>query len=384
MILQDLWLLLLPVAAASGWLAAAHYYKQRKSTFPQNYLVGLNFLLNEEPDKAIDVFIKMLEVDSDTVETHLALGNLFRRRGEVDRAIRIHQNLTARPNLPKIHRIEALTALALDYLNAGVLDRAEKLFLQLARLSDHPEISYHHLLSIYQQEKEWQKAIEIAKKMGRYTDENISLIIAQYYCELAEIQAKEKKGARALKLLKKALSVDKNCARASLLLAKIYTREKKYSRAIRYLKQIQHQDLNLFTEAIFPLAEAYRTLGKEETFIEYCKELLKLYPQIPIAIVLSEEIQKWYGDKVASDFVANYVREYPSVRGIYCLIKLQLPLAEGTVKEDLHLLKKLIEGLLAKRPLYQCSHCGYGGNTLYWQCPSCQKWSTVKPTYLIN
>ncbi|MBN1683900.1 MAG: lipopolysaccharide assembly protein LapB [Gammaproteobacteria bacterium] len=381
MILHDLWLLLLPIAAASGWIAANNQYKKPNPTLPKNYLVGLNFLLNEEPDKAIDLFIKMLEVDTDTVETHLALGNLFRRRGEVDRAIRIHQNLTARPNLPKAHRIEALMALALDYLAAGVLDRAEKLFLQLIKLSDQPETSYRHLLSIYQQEKEWKKAIEIARKLIKYTDEDILPIIAHYYCELSKTLIKEEQHIPVIKLLKKALSIDKNCVRANLLLAKIYLHNKKYQKAIQSLKQIPQQDISLFSEAVLPLTQAYKAINKEEVLIQYFKEILTTHPQIPIVVILSEEIRKWRGDKVAAEFVADYVRKYPSVVGIHRLIELHMPLVEGTMKEDLLALKRLTESLLAKQPSYQCANCGYGGNTLHWQCPSCKKWGTVKPVY---
>jgi len=151
-----LWLLL-PLAALSGWLAARRRQENSVSdpTFPSDYFKGINYLLNEQPDKAVDVFIKMLEVDTDTVETHLALGSLFRRRGEVDRAIRIHQNLIARPNLTKSQRIESLRELGQDYLRAGVLDRAENLFLELTGMGE--DECFVYLLEIYQQQREWSK-----------------------------------------------------------------------------------------------------------------------------------------------------------------------------------------------------------------------------------
>ena len=157
---QDLLWLLLPLAAASGWLAARFEYRRnaaKQLDLPSAYFQGLNFLLNEQPDKAIEIFIRVLEVNSDTVETHLALGNLFRRRGEVERAIRVHQNLIARPTLGKEQRSQALLEPGQDYFKAGLFDRAENLFLELAEIRAHSEQALALLRHIYQQEKEWEK-----------------------------------------------------------------------------------------------------------------------------------------------------------------------------------------------------------------------------------
>src|SRR5579863_4292454 len=159
----------------------------RKINLPRDYLIGLNFLLNEETDKAVDIFVKMLEVDSDTVETHLAVGKLFRRRGEVDRAIRIHQNLIARPQLEKIYREQSLYELGQDYLSAGVLDRAERIFLELVNAKSHSAQALRILIDIYQQEKDWDNAIQIAIKYEAVTRQNMQPIIAHYYCELGEL-----------------------------------------------------------------------------------------------------------------------------------------------------------------------------------------------------
>ena len=176
-----LWLLL-PLAAASGWLGARIEQKRRarRNAFdlPSAYFKGLNFLLNEQPDKAIEVFTQVLEVNSETVETHLALGNLFRRRGEVERAIRIHQNLIARPTLDREQRSHALLELGQDYLKAGLFDRAENLFLELAEIRLHSEQALRLLLRIYQQEKEWGKAISSARKLARLSGENMNSVIA--------------------------------------------------------------------------------------------------------------------------------------------------------------------------------------------------------------
>src|SRR3990167_5526083 len=181
----NLWPLLLPAAACSSWwLARRHYLTkegQMENQLSREYVVGLNYLLNEQPDKAVDVFIKLLEVDSETVETHLALGSLFRRRGEVDRAIRIHQNLIARPQLSLFQRKEALMALGQDYMSAGVFDRAEHIFLEVVELAGDREVnSLRGLLAIYQQEKAWEKALDVIQKVEGGTGRSMHFELAHY------------------------------------------------------------------------------------------------------------------------------------------------------------------------------------------------------------
>ena len=188
--LDSIWLLLLlPLAAVSGWFAARQdqRYKSRKcgADIPSDYFKGLNLLLNEQPDKAIEVFIKVLEVDTETVETHLMLGNLFRRRGEIERATRIHQNLIARPKLDRYQRSQALFELAQDYLKAGLLDRAENLLLEYAEVEKDSEPALRQLLYVYQQEKEWNQAIATAKRLAKASGESTDEMIANFLCEQA-------------------------------------------------------------------------------------------------------------------------------------------------------------------------------------------------------
>lgn len=385
--MSPFWLLLLPIAAGAGWLTATKHTFLSEDTdkpaafLPQDYLKGLNYLLNEEPDKALDVFIKMVEVDSETIETHLALGNLFRRRGEVERATRIHQNLIARPHLSKPYRMQALFALSNDYFSAGMLDRAERLFLELVEQGAYVNKSLDRLLDIYQQEKAWKSAIEIAQKMR--TDMRIPM--AHYYCELAEEAIKNEQITEAVRCLKKALSMDRNCVRSSLILAGIEMKLGHYKQAIRSLKQIYFQNPDFFSEAILPLAEAYRELGKEKEMAIYLRSVLERFPKMPIAILLSERIRQWKGDKVAADFVGDYVRKHPSIVGLHHLVKMYLPITEEEkAKKDLRILFSLTEKLIAKAPLYQCVYCGFSCKTLHWQCPGCKHWGSTKPTYALQ
>lgn len=257
--MNDLWLLLLPVAAASGWFAGLGHKSGQKDPsseiLPSDYFVGLRYLINEQPDKAVDIFIKMLDVNSDTVETHLALGSLFRKRGEVNRAIRIHQNLIARPQIQKEQRIHALFELAQDYMRAGVLDRAEQILLELIQLNGEDTASHQYLLSIYEQQKDWDKATQIAKKIEVKMRISMQTEIAHYNCELGLPQA--------------ALRLDKNCVRASILLGDINAKNGNYKAAIRAYKKVRDQDPEYISEVIRPLSKCYEQLGDEQGFINY-------------------------------------------------------------------------------------------------------------------
>jgi lipopolysaccharide biosynthesis regulator YciM len=388
--INEFWLLLLPIAAVSGWLTAStvrsseQHKRNKNNLFPNHYLLGVNFLLNEEPDKAIDVFSKMLTVDSETIEIHLALGNLFRRRGEVDRAVRIHQNLIARPTLNRLYRAQALLALAMDYLSAGVLDRSERLFLELIDLKEHVATSLKCLLNIYEQENEWQKAIHIANQLKVYSDDDLSSIVSHYYCELAEISIKEHRFDQAKKLLDRALSINTFCVRASLLLAEMKIALGQYKHAKYYLQSIKTQNPDFLSETLAPLVRVYRALDKEEDLIVYLQDVLKEFPSISVAVVLSKQLRKLRDEHVAADFFTDYVRKYPSVWGLHQLIGLHLSSVDGEAKEDLTLLHRLTQSLSDERLPYRCAHCGFISKKLHWQCPTCKKWDMVKPVYVLE
>jgi lipopolysaccharide biosynthesis regulator YciM len=356
----------------------------RKSNVPRDYLIGLNFLLNEETDKAVDVFIKMLEVDSETVETHLAVGKLFRRRGEVDRAIRIHQNLIARPQLERIYREQSLFELGQDYLSAGMLDRAEKIFLELVNGNSHSAQALRTLIDIYQQEKAWEKAVDVASKYETVTRQSMQPIIAHYYCELAELAFQKGKNEIAADYLEKAASADKNCVRASLLQAKVCMAQENYKAGLRCLKKIKDQNSAYLSEAIDLLASCYEKLNQEDELVVYLKALVDEYPRVPVVLILAERIKQWKGDKVAASFAADYVRRYPSLRGLALFINLHISSLEGRAKEDLHIVQNLMKKVLTDKPDYQCTSCGFSGKSLHWHCPGCKQWSTILPMHSLE
>jgi lipopolysaccharide biosynthesis regulator YciM len=288
-----LWPLLLPAAAYSGWVGAMRQsrskVKHQENHLSREYVVGLNYLLNEQPDKAVDVFIKLLDVDSDTVETHLALGSLFRRRGEVDRAIRIHQNIIARPQLSVAERREALLALGQDYMSAGMFDRAERIFLEVVEICAGTEISsLQGLLDIYQQEKAWEQALEVIKKLEVSIGESMNWKAAHYYCEIAQRSSKNKAYDAAQYAIKQALAVDKDSVRASIMQAELDIQAGRYRQAIRALKRVPEQDPAFLSEIIEPLVHCYHESDAMDECVDYLLEALETHPRSSIIFVIAE------------------------------------------------------------------------------------------------
>ena len=378
--------LLLPVAALSGWWIGR--LNQEKERSPKNihpeYFKGLNFVLNEQPDKAIEVFIRMTEVDSETVETHLALGNLFRRRGEVDRAIRVHQNLIARPTLNQDQRAHALLELGMDYMRSGLLDRAEKLFLELVNLGLYLNEAYSHLLEIYQQEKDWENAISVAKKNEIISGENFSPIIAQFYCEIAENDLNIGKINNAKEKIDDAISFNSKCVRASILEARIFQLKGKIDYAIKSYKRLELQDSTYITEAISPLYDCYKEKGNINEFIKYLRELVKKYSNIDTLLTLTELIAEYESEDVAINFIFQELRNRPTVQGVDKLVEYTLNKSEGVTYEYLSAIKQLTTKLIEKKPTYKCSNCGFDAKMLHWQCPGCKHWESIQPIFGVS
>lgn len=380
--MQELLLLLLPVAAASGWLAARR--SARKSvgqcvgeTGPV-YFRGLNHLLNEEPDKAIDAFVEMLEVDSDTVETHLALGNLFRRRGEVERAIRIHQNLIARPALTREQRAQALLELGQDYMRAGLFDRAENLFRELKDTKLHVRPALKHLLVIYEKERDWQACLEVVDQLEALAGEKMGLQKSHYHCELALVASSEGRASDANGHLKRALGVFRGCVRANRLQARFAADQGDFRAAVRILRQAAERDAEFLPEVLPEIVSGYRQLGDLEGLRDFLTETIAARPGDVALSSLADLIKEQEGAKAAAKYLSEQLAKTPSLSLLLRCIELNSDGPKGQSAQFLDSLRPHIRRLLDDKPLYQCSHCGFEAKTLHWQCPSCRNWSTIK------
>lgn len=381
----ELIFLLLPIAAFSGWYIGRRSqddvsFAPHNAPLSPDYYTGLNFLLNEQTDKAVDSFIRMLEVSPDTVETTIALGNFFRRRGEVSRAIRIHQNLILKPNLTQKQRSQSLLELAQDYMCAGVYDRAESLLLEITNAQGHElDASLRHLKDIYEREKDWEKAIEIATRIQSLSLAPMRREIAHYYCELAESAWSKGKIRLAFRCLKKSLRFDRNCARASLLQGNFEKKLGRFKEALRAYQYIENQDPAFLPEALFMAMECYERLGDMEGLSQYLQYLMMHCPTISIVLANTQQLKERQGIEPAAHFLANYMYKHPSIRGLSQLIEFHLSKVAIEVRNELLMIKSLIEQLIEKRPIYRCGQCGFSSRLLHWQCPSCRQWAAVKP-----
>lgn len=379
----ELLFLLLPLAAFSGWWLGRRGGGSARAgegrELPRDYFRGLTYLLNEQPDKAIEVFVRMVELDSDTVELHLALAQLFRRRGEVDRAIRIHQNLIARPVLNPEHREQALFELGCDYMRAGLLDRAENLFLDLI---DNPAVgaaALRQLLDIFQQIKEWERAIDMARRLQAATREPLGPMVAHFHCELAELALAEGQAQTAAAHVRKALAEDKGSSRANLLEGRLAMMAGNWRAAIKSLAEVSRQDPAFLAETIEPLRECYQALGRPDELEEFLRALFEKTRSNSAALALAELRRRSEGERPVLAFLTEHVKASPSLKGMEQILELKAADPQPPTQADLQDLRAVVAGILRGRPTYKCRHCGFPAKRLHWVCPSCKQWNTVRP-----
>ena len=374
--------ILLPIAWYVGFRIGRGLPSQssrQKEKFSKKYFVGLNYLLNEQSDKAIDTFLSMLEIDSEAVEIQLALGNLFRKKGEVERSIRIHQNLIVRPYLESTDRSLALLELGYDYMAAGLLDRAENIFKELLDDVAHKQASLEQLLVIYQLTKEWNKAIEFASKLSYPLNTDKKKQISHFYCELAEeaLIGGDHKSAKVF--IKNACSIDSTCVRATLIKARLQVSDGKYKKALKSYQEIIKQDIIFLPEAINLIVDCFSQLEDEKGLQEFLKKALARGGGASVILATVQELQLKNCDSDAIEFLVLQMGKQPSLKGLSKLIELQIENAQESSKPSLVMLHEIVTKLLENKPVYHCGHCGFDSKTLFWQCPSCKCWGSVKP-----
>ncbi len=372
-------IMLLPVAAASGWYVAARHYKG-KANKPLNehegYFKGLNYLLNEQPDKAIDVFIDLLEVDDETIEVHLALGTLFRQRGEVEKAIRLHQNLIARPKINNITRTALLNELGLDYMRAGLLDRAENIFLEIEKSNSHKVNATRQLLSVYQQEKEWLKAIEYAEKLESIESYKQTPLLSHLHCEAALFYKDDSDVSITRNHLRKALKIDPICVRANLINAEMAITTQGYKQALKFLMKIMDQDVRFVPVFIDMILTCFDELDKPKQKFDFLANLQLVNESTIVISRFMDVLLNQRGAAEASAFMHKKLLEHPSKS--YLMLYAQVDDAEPANAEAVFL-RNIIKQLGDEASGFQCKQCGFTSVDLNWCCPSCKEWGVTEP-----
>lgn len=379
--IEVLLLALIPAAAWTGWILAkskiSRGERKRNRNFSNRYFQGLNYLLDEQPDKAIAVFIEMAEVTADTVETHLALGSLFRRRGEVERAIRVHQNIISKPGLQEGQKTRALLELGEDYMRAGLFDRAENLFTELIERESQAPSALRHLLDIYQQEKDWEKALQQAQKLEDISDEKMGVVMSHFCCELAENDFKANKLSAARKQLRQARRYFPESIRARFILARIAIQQEMYSEAIDVYEEIAEMDLEYIHEFLQEYLDCAKSADEFPRALESMKAWAEKYDGVSLLLAQTAVIRDEQGLEAATRHLAEALTRRPSVKGLDHLIELKLEGGPETESGD-EILRAVAQKLLVRQPSYRCTNCGYAGHSHHWQCPSCKNWSTTR------
>jgi lipopolysaccharide biosynthesis regulator YciM len=375
------WLLGIPFFFALGWIAARVDIKQLVSesrSLPRGYFRGLNFLLNEQPDKAIDAFIEIVKLDPETADMHFALGNLFRRRGETERAIRVHQNLLSRPDLPVEQQVHAQYELGMDYLKAGLLDRAEETFNLLVD-TQYAVQARRALLEIFQREKEWRRAIKAAEGLQESGAGALNKEIAQFYCELAQDALVHMDTNEAMAMLDKALQADRKSVRATMLQGDALLAQGDIEGALKAWRRVEQQSVPHVALVAARLMDGYRKVGRAQEGVNLLRAYLQEASSIDLIEVVFKAVIELDGVDAAKQLVVEELRRNPTLLGLDKLLEARLMDAPAHVWEELSMVKNLVHGYTQKLARYQCSHCGFKARQFYWQCPGCSRWDTYPP-----
>lgn len=357
----------------------------RPPDLSREYFVGLNYLLNEQPDEAINTFIHALDINSETAETHIALGKLFRARGEADKAVSIHQNLLARPALSAETNEHVQLELARDFIALGVHDRAQRLLRSVLEHSSSEPLCLEArrlLIDLLERENDWHEALETAQPLMKLQPA-MRRPAAHWLCELAEQEIAQASRPLARKHLKKALQFDERCVRATLLLAELDMENGHHDKAIERLDHILQQDIAHVPTMLPVLQRAYTRNDDLDGLENHLYRLLGQAPYTSVMITLGALIHQREGVDNAIERIGTWLREAPSLGGLDYLVDLYLESEKlsGKASPDtrLLLLKHHTDQLLSGRHRHRCRRCGFNSDSLSWQCPSCRRWGTIKP-----
>lgn len=376
-------LLLIAIAIAVGWLLGR--FQERKSSRQHNppnrdYYHGLGSLIDNKADDAVESFIKALEVNTDTIPAYLALADLFRKKGEYDRAIEMHQTLLARTDLLRDDFLRIQLSLAKDYIAVGLLERAEALLQSI--ITDNPRDHQRHiarrqLAKLYENQQDWDQALKTALTLPDSKRTEIAHEMAQYACELA-LQAED---AAVEGLLKQALRLDPTCVRASLMWAEHRMSKYAWRGAVKHLKEVMSQDVKRVPETLPLLGQCFSELGNPDAYADYLERCANLCPSTSVFMEKARLIEWESGTTLAADYMVDALRKHPSLKGFDYLVALKLQESAPDERDRLKILKELTGQLIQSKPKYQCQQCGYSSQQLYWQCPSCKTWNS---THLIQ
>ncbi|MFO1407548.1 MAG: tetratricopeptide repeat protein [Steroidobacteraceae bacterium] len=363
---------------ATGWSATAiytEYRRRRRVRRRERYLEGLRFLLDDKPERALEVFLSLAATDDEAIDTHFALGSLYRRRGEVDRAIRVHQHLADRPGLDARHRDAALTELARDYFRAGLYDRAEKLFLELAETGREPAVALGHLVRIHELQHDWEQAAAMHERLRAVGVPDQPGAIAHYWCELADTAIAQRDLEAAAGYLKTAQKEHRESGRVAILLGDLARLQGDPALALQCYRRVVRRSFHLLPLVLPRLAEATRQAGDAGAFDETLRELLCSGLGNRSEIAYAAIVSGYYDDPVILGCVRELIATDSDLRDLTGAL---LPPGAEPDEPQLRAVAGALRNVVLRHARYRCSVCGIDGSTFLWQCPGCRSWDTQR------
>jgi lipopolysaccharide biosynthesis regulator YciM len=383
------------IAALVIGILAGHFgwgkrWPGQLSKLHPDYLTGLDYLVTEQPDRALDMFLKLMDANADTIETHFSLGSLYRRRGEVERAIRIHQNLLAREALAPEHREQALLALAQDYLRAGLLDRAEGLLQQVSEVPRLRASALDSLRGVYERQHEWQQALDVYRLLARIKAAPPRLVSAHYLCELAGLAIERGETDTARSLLRAARAEVSPFPRAAVLRAQIAERDADFKLAFRLLRTVLREAPKLMQEELPHLLRLVAPDARDAVLLELVAqaesggpdELKRLvFAAISAGLTDAAPLRAPIEKVFAQDATLQAV--WRSVPGPVAAGRADAP-HDDAQHGDARRIAREIGALLANAEKYRCNECGFAGRNFYWHCPACHAWDSFEAYAIVK
>ena len=348
------------------------------ASYSESYIKGLNYLLADDSQKAVEIFSELIKVNTETIEIHIALGNLYRSKGEVERAIKAHQNLLARPNLSRSQRNMAITELANDYLKGGLLDRAENLFKELTRLEPKDSVAYRSLLDLYITEKSWHEAAEYAQVLSDRGDKEAVIILSQCYCEIANEAFASGNNKLVRESLDKALDADPGCVRAGLLFIKHYMDSNNTNAAKKVFQRLTRNNPEYMDLYISPGREIYLLANESKEYQKFLLNQYQIKPTSRLAIALMEHYISVNQVEKASQFLSEVLEKSPSLEAYEFALRFQKS-DPSHLNDTWNGLSLFLKSMRDRKTEFFCSQCGYESHAIQWNCPSCRRWSSMKP-----
>ena len=372
---------LLVVAVAIGFLLGRRERRPKKSQTAviKDYYQGLNFLLGDRPELGVDKFIQAMEVSDESIDVHLALASVVRRRGEVDKAIRIHQNLLASPALKTANKQLIEFELARDYHAAGLLDRAEGLLRDIvARRDAQEKQAVDLLLDIYEQERDWQQAIVISKRASN-SDNAQKLRLSHFHCELGESCLKNGEVKLASEHARGAVQVDPSNPRGHWLLALVESSQKRHKLVLRSLRRVAELQPNLGEELLELFARSAEAMGREHEYLEFLEQALQRSASAKVVgAVLA--YQRKHGQLVDYERMLALIGREPRSEHLPMLLDVMKRSQQGIDTENGQNLEGVARDLMANIVVevdgHQCSNCGFTSAAHLWHCPTCKAWGS--------